>query len=176
MDEAFAIATIHLSSSGSVGIAPLPGKSGDLAGDIDKIVLWKAKHVVSLTQKAELPLHSVGEMPSALQEHQIEWWHLPIADFGVPDAATNQAWTQLSTRLHAALDAGENVLLHCMGGKGRSGMIALRLLNERGEDAATALARIRSVRPGAVETEAQLEWAARTQSPTQAKPTTGLAR
>jgi len=38
-------------------------------------------------------------------------------------------------------------------------MIALRLLVERGEDASSALARLRAARPRAVETDAQLAWA-----------------
>ena len=38
-------------------------------------------------------------------------------------------------------------------------MIALRLLVERGADGHDALANLRSVRPGAVETDDQLAWA-----------------
>jgi hypothetical protein len=38
-------------------------------------------------------------------------------------------------------------------------MIALRILVERGEGGEAALARLRSVRPGAVETPEQLAWA-----------------
>jgi hypothetical protein len=38
-------------------------------------------------------------------------------------------------------------------------MAVLRLMVECGEDPAQALARLRSVRPCAVETDAQLDWA-----------------
>jgi len=49
--------------------------------------------------------------------------------------------------------------VHCRGGCGRSGMIALRLMIEIGEAADDALARLRAVRPCAVETPQQLRWA-----------------
>ena len=57
------------------------------------------------------------------------------------------------------LARGEGLLLHCRGGQGRSGMIALRLLVERGEAPDAGLTRLRQARPGAVETAAQLAWA-----------------
>ena len=41
----------------------------------------------------------------------------------------------------------------------RSGMIALRLMVERGADPDEALKRLRAVRPGAVETDEQRLWA-----------------
>jgi protein-tyrosine phosphatase len=65
----------------------------------------------------------------------------------------------LAARLHKIRNEGGSILLHCRGGQGRSGMIALRILVERGEEVSVALTRLRSERPGAVETEAQLIWA-----------------
>ncbi|MBR9844091.1 MAG: protein phosphatase, partial [Rhodobacteraceae bacterium] len=50
--------------------------------------------------------------------------------------------------------------VHCFGGCGRSGMAIMRLLVEMGEEPEAALARLRAVRPCAVETEAQRLWAA----------------
>ena len=50
--------------------------------------------------------------------------------------------------LNGILDRGGSVLTHCYGGHGRSGMVTLRLMVERGEEPETALARIRTERPG----------------------------
>ena len=49
------------------------------------------------------------------------------------------AWPGNSTFMHRTLDKGGAVLLRCRGGQGRSGMIALRLLVERGADGYQAL-------------------------------------
>ena len=55
--------------------------------------------------------------------------------------------------------AGRGVAVHCRAGIGRSGMVALRLMIEAGEAPDDALARLRTVRPCAVETTAQMHWA-----------------
>ena len=52
----------------------------------------------------------------------------------------------------SALQGKGRVLIHCMGGCGRSGMAALRLMIEAGEAPGAALERLRAVRPCAVET------------------------
>ena len=46
-------------------------------------------------------------------------------------------------------------MVHCRGGLGRAGTIAARLLVECGWPAAKAIAAVREVRPGAIETRAQ---------------------
>jgi protein-tyrosine phosphatase len=61
--------------------------------------------------------------------------------------------------MHDHLNNNRSILVHCYAGVGRSGMIALRLLVERGANPEDALTQIRKVRPGAVERPAQYEWA-----------------
>ena len=50
---------------------------------------------------------------------------------------------------------GKNIVIHCMGGKGRSGTIAAILLIEFGEDNKKAIEIVREKRKGAIETEEQ---------------------
>jgi len=159
MAEPLSIATVSLAGGGRLGICRLPGLTGDLASDVRAIVDWKPRIVVSMTEQAEMERHGGGDLARLLAGASIEWHHLPIRDYGEPQNASRDAWPKLAAHLHEVLDARGAILLHCHGGRGRSGMIALRLLVERGEDANSALARLRSARPHAVETEAQLAWA-----------------
>ena len=99
-----------------------------------------------------------GALGARLAEAGIAWRHWPIRDFGVPAGSD---WPRLAAALHSVLDGGGAVLLHCRGGRGRSGMVALRLLVERRAEPRAELARLRAVRSGAVETRAQLRWAIR---------------
>ncbi|MEM0948265.1 MAG: protein phosphatase [Pseudomonadota bacterium] len=148
------IATVR-AGPGQIAIASLP----ECDADDQRIVDWDPSLVVSMTEAREMgPVHA--NFPSHLKEHGIDWVHLPVRNFGGLDGQEMERWPVLSASFHAALDAGGGVLVHCRGGQGRSGMIALRLLVERGEIPDAALVRIRSVRPGAVETEAQFRWAA----------------
>jgi protein-tyrosine phosphatase len=57
--------------------------------------------------------------------------------------------------LHGILDSDGKVLAHCKGGLGRAGMVAARLLVERGVSPDEAIASVRRVRPGAIETGLQ---------------------
>jgi hypothetical protein len=159
MIEAFSIATVSLDGGGRIGICRLPGLSGDLASDVKAVVEWRPAIVVSMTEQAEMDRCGSGRLGAALADAAIEWFHLPIRDYGGLEAEGKAAWPGLAMRLHGILDDGGAVLLHCRGGMGRSGMIALRILVERGEEASRALARLRSARPGAVETPAQFLWA-----------------
>ncbi len=159
------IATLTLDSGGRIGVCRLPGLHGDLGCDLAQIKQWAPSIVLSMTEQTELDRSGSGELGSLVRREGIDWTHLPIRDFGGPNADVAALWPDLSKRLHAVLDSGGGVLLHCRGGKGRSGMIALRLLVERGDDADAALKRLRRERPGAVETEGQWAWAAMTAHP-----------
>lgn len=159
MGEALTIATVPIAGGGRIGVCPLPGRFGDLASDLNAIIEWHPEIVVSMTVQAEMDRCGAGNLGALLADASIDWVHLPIRDYGGPTGANKEAWPGLAARIHGVLDQGGAVLLHCRGGHGRSGMIALRILVERGEDVDKALARLRAARPGAVEGEAQLAWA-----------------
>ena len=102
---------------------------------------------------------------SDLRRNGVDWVHLPVADFGVPDPAVDAAWRDVSRSVAEVLREKGRVLVHCRGGCGRSGMIALRLMIEQGQAPKAALARLRAVRPCAVETGEQFLWAAQATRP-----------
>jgi predicted protein tyrosine phosphatase len=157
----FAIYPIAL-SSGTIAISPIPGRSGQFEADINTILRWNPDLVLTMTTCEELRQAGAIELPDRLQDAGTGWLHLPISDFGVPDAKTAALWPTAAAQAHTILNRGGKVLIHCYGGKGRSGMAALRLMVERGVRPDLALANLRDVRLGAVETNAQLAWASDT--------------
>lgn len=159
MFEPFAIASLPTSGGGRIGLCPLPGRGGDLEGDLAVVADWGPDLLVAMTEASETGGSAVGAAGTLLQNRGIERTVWPVRDFGVPDDAARAAWPALSRRIHLVLDRGGRVLFHCHGGRGRSGMAVLRVLVERGCGAGEALARLRAVRPGAVETGEQEKWA-----------------
>ena len=145
---------------GMIGIAPMPGRGGNFSGDLTKIISWGADVVLSMTGWHEMEFAGASAMGEDLE----------AARRALAALARHRSWGAFSRDLrtlaggvgggHRALDGGGRVLAHCYGGCGRSGMALLRLMVEAGEDVDTALARLRSVRPCAVETTAQQAWAA----------------
>lgn len=159
-DEAsFPIAAIE-APPGWIGICPLPGGFGDLQADLAAVFSWQPDTVVTLTERPEMIALGSEDLGRRIEAAGIGWVSLPIRDFGELDSTSAVQWPAVAKGLHRILDKGGKLLLHCRGGLGRSGMIAMRLLVERGETPEIALARIRSKRPGAVETDGQRAWAA----------------
>jgi protein-tyrosine phosphatase len=143
---AFELAEIAM-GRGVLGLCALPQ-----AGDVAALQAWRTDLVLTLVEQAEAVALS-PDLEGALVAAGIAQRWFDIADYGVPVGD----WAGLSGDLHAVLKVGGRVVIHCRGGCGRTGMIALRFMEEAGE--ADALARLRAVRPCAVETEAQMDWA-----------------
>ncbi len=144
---------------GILAICPLPGSDSDYDGDLLHIGDWAPAMVLSLTTETEMFITKSLGLGADLQARGTRWLHMPIEDMGVPDDAFMAKWADVSEAARRALSGGGRVLLHCRGGCGRSGMVALRLMIEAGEDPEEAARRLRATRDCAIETDAQMEWA-----------------
>ena len=144
---------------GIVALSSLPGRNGDYPGDLQHLRDWQPAIVISMTTQAEMVAKGAGDLGRDLQNMGTRWMHLPIEDFGAPTPEVEEAWHTAAKAALAAVQGGGRVLIHCNGGCGRSGMAVLRLMVEAGEEPDAALARLRAVRPCAVETDAQMRWA-----------------
>lgn len=148
------VAEVQL-ADGVLGICAMPGRTGDYPGDLTALLAWQPDLVLTLAEPGELAARKAAGLPTDLAAVGVDWLHLPIPDFGTPPARMRTHWAETSARLRAT----PRLLIHCMGGCGRSGMIALRLMIEAGEAPEKALTRLRAARPCAVETKAQMRWA-----------------
>ncbi|WP_413875570.1 protein-tyrosine phosphatase family protein [Albidovulum sp.] len=157
--ERFGVAELA-AGGGRLALCPMPGRAGDYAGDLAAVLSWAPGLVVTMATAAELALGAAA-LQEDLAAAGIAWRHLPVADFAAESAALRDGWAGVSAEARAMLGAGGRVLVHCLGGCGRSGMAVLRLMVECGEAPEAALARLRQARPCAIETEEQRRWAAR---------------
>ena len=149
-------------SSGYLGITLCPGKVDeprqwrrDLDADIRAIREWCAGLILTLIEDHEFRLLGVEELEQRTLAAGMAWQHLPITDVHVPDSRFEDAWIATGPMVHQLLDDGQRVLVHCRGGLGRAGMVAARVLIEQGVSPDEASIKVRSVRPGAIETRAQ---------------------
>lgn len=156
--EAFAIHALPV-GDGLLALCPMPGRGGAYDADLQRLAAWSPAAVLTLTGPEELARGGAARLGADLAARGIDWLHLPILDYGVPGAAAADRWPAIEADLGSRLAAGGRVLIHCKGGCGRSGMIALRLMIALGEPAGRALSRLRALRPCAVETPEQEAWA-----------------
>ena len=151
------IAELDAPGGGLVGITFCPGKcqpfaatgawQRDLGLDLQAILDWGAGVLLTLITPAELTELRVEGLGRAVAELGLTWLHLPITDVSTPTPEWERAWASKRGVVHAELDRGGRVLVHCKGGLGRAGTIAARILVEQGVTPPDAIAAVRSARP-----------------------------
>ena len=142
-----------------LGMSPLPGLTGDFLADVEKIFNWNPTTILSLTPKKEMEDLGASDFVSMIAKERIRWVHFPIKDFSIVDQQQEVLWEKISKNINLQINNGNRILVHCRGGCGRTGMIVLRFMIEFGEDPEKALERLRVIRPCAIETLAQENWA-----------------
>jgi atypical dual specificity phosphatase len=80
--------------------------------------------------------------------------HEPVEDMEAP---TQEQLDRCVSAIDRALDQKMGVAVHCTAGLGRTGVVLACHLIAHGMSAANAIARIRRLRPGSIETDEQAE-------------------
>ncbi len=168
---------------GQIGITFCPGKTQvnaatgswnrQLDVDLDAIAAWGAVVVLTLVEPSELEELAVANLGAEVEARHMEWLHIPIRDFAVPERDFERTWAQVGEGIRHRLRSGFKILVHCKGGLGRAGMIAAKLMIELGVPVEEAVSQVRRARPGAIETAEQLAYVrAQTPVPEFQPPTT----
>lgn len=154
-----------LPKAGQIGMTIYPGKvgpsmSGDpwarnLSTDFDHIVDHGISMMVTLMEVDELARYNVSLLGEEARAWGLEWVHFPFPDKGIPADHQKDDWFNASAKIHDTLKREDVVLIHCLGGLGRTGTVASMVLQDLGISAQNSITRIRSSRAGTIETAAQ---------------------
>jgi len=126
----------------NLAIAPMP--SEDQIPELAKT--FKAVVILVEDQELDYDIHQWGKFGVKVK-------HMPIPDFGTPglnDLHEVIEW------INREIEDGK-VLVHCLGGIGRSGMVATAYLISKGFSVNEAIKHVRARVPGAIETCEQEE-------------------
>ena len=128
--------------------------TGNLAEDLEFAAGRKIGALVSLTETAldQVEIDAAG----------VQYLHLPVADMAAPSVEDCRRFVEFVRERN---EEGAAVLVHCVAGRGRTGTMLACYFVGQGCGPLEALERVRRLRPGSVETEAQeaavFEYAAR---------------
>lgn len=150
-----------LSLEGNAGLilTPCPGtKSVSLTDAIEQLKTQGATIVISAIEQAEMQRAGVDSLGLEVQKAGLKWFHAPIEDDCAPDNAFLKKWQQLSPELHAAIIKGEKIALHCMGGSGRTGLLAAHFLHESGWSLEKIIEAVKVLRPSAFTKSVQIDY------------------
>ena len=131
----------NLAGSGQIG-----GWSYDQQLEIDLDLLYEQgiRVIVSLT---ESPLQA-----GKVEAKNMVYLHLPIPDMRPPTLEDIIAFVHY---VDQSVEKGLPVVVHCSAGLGRTGTMLASYLVNKGNSTADALAKIRAIRPGSIETPDQ---------------------
>ena len=146
---------------GRIGMSIAPGKN-----DEDGEAIWKRNleadlkrlrnelgvdRLVCLLEEDEMSELGISELLRKASQLGIRTTHFPVDDHGKPESIERFKEVVLSTA--TAIRAGETVLIHCKGGRGRTGMFAAACLVEQGYDSEGAIDAVKRHREGALTVE-----------------------
>lgn len=145
------------SKSSKIGITMLPGRRDrrrDLYEDLAALNSQKVESIICLLTDYEFELYGVPNLLDAYQKAGFTVLHSPIVDQSVPSFAQID---QILNYIDSQLSNNKHLLIHCVGGLGRSGTIAAcYLIGREGFSVEQALQTVRSSRsPRSIENQKQ---------------------
>jgi hypothetical protein len=116
----------------------------------DDLLLLNAAGIRAVVGMLNIPIDSVIYRSAGFEHHL-----MPIPDGGVP---TSEQFREYVHFVRAQLQAGNPTAVHCAAGLGRTGTVLAGYLIAEGVPVDVAIGRIRTIRPGAIETREQVRF------------------
>eukprot|EP01121_Diplochlamys_sp_Union-15-3_P003361 TRINITY_DN1320_c0_g1_i4.p1 TRINITY_DN1320_c0_g1~~TRINITY_DN1320_c0_g1_i4.p1 ORF type:complete len:323 (-),score=57.99 TRINITY_DN1320_c0_g1_i4:119-1087(-) len=151
-----------LLGSSRLGMTMCPGRSKKtwrrtLASDINMLLNEKTEVLVTLVQQSEFDSMGIPNFVEEVQRANIEVLHFPIKDKWIPSSM--DYLVNAVQEILKRMKQGKCIVVHCNGGKGRTGLIVTAILVTLGMDVSPAIDLTREAREGMIRNPAQIFYA-----------------
>ena len=139
--------------SGRIGITNLPPKN-----NLDNYFKHLNSEGIDIIVSLIVSFDDLGlfDFQKKAEEYELKSIWFPIEDFSIPE--DREQFLKLVDLIVKTVDEGRTVLIHCVGGMGRSGTVAASCLIRMGVNPKEAIEITRRVRAGAIESQNQLNY------------------
>ncbi|NOH96489.1 cyclin-dependent kinase inhibitor 3 family protein [Vibrio sp. 99-70-13A1] len=145
--------------TGALVLTPCPGtKEANLDDSLAQLKAQGVEAIVTALDDAELAGKDVSELGQKAQALGMQWFQIEIEDDRAPGADFDAKWQAASPTLHDVVNNGGKVAMHCMGGSGRTGLLAAHLLLEKNWGIEKVVQEVQALRPGAFTKPIQVEY------------------
>uniref|UniRef100_A0A6B2L321 protein-tyrosine-phosphatase n=1 Tax=Arcella intermedia TaxID=1963864 RepID=A0A6B2L321_9EUKA len=158
-----------MSEVGKIGLCMAPGRTKkkkihdwarDLNKDLDRIRnVYHCDVLVSLVRKTEMEEICIPNLFKEVVAREMDYIHFPIKDKWVPSSMEDLVL--LVDRIINILRKGKTVVVHCNGGKGRSGTVLVATLVGLGRKVQQAIDVVRKTRSGTIRNPLQIAYVKR---------------
>lgn len=144
---------------GALVLTPCPGtKDADLDTSLAQLKQQGVAAIVTALDESELASKGVAELGEKAQQLGMKWFQIEIEDDCAPGDEFAAKWQQASPELHHVIAQGGKVAMHCMGGSGRTGLLAAHFLLEKQWQLDDIVREVQALRPGAFTKSVQVDY------------------
>lgn len=145
--------------AGALVLTPCPGtKDADLDTSLAQLKQQGVAAIVTALNESELASKGVAELGEKAQQLGMKWFQIEIEDDCAPGDEFAAKWQQASPELHQVIAQGGKVAMHCMGGSGRTGLLAAHFLLEMQWQLDDIVREVQALRPGAFTKSVQVDY------------------
>ncbi len=140
--------------AGALVLTPCPGtKDADLDTSLAQLQQQGVAAIVTALDESELASKGVAELGEKAQQLGMKWFQIEIEDDCAPGDEFAAKWQQASPELHQVIAQGGKVAMHCMGGSGRTGLLAAHFLLEKQWQLDDIVREVQALRPKSVQVD-----------------------